>query len=577
MRVSANLEGLAADGAGLAAEQATPQPRACVSPAADPVSMSIAAQLSARGASLEALMMHSGLVRADGGAATQHTSFMLRETDAQNATMFTDGVLTAAVPAPLAGSAPPAVELPEIPAVVGPPVMPGEALSKALHEGGPGPNSLREFASHWRSRAAQLEELADGTEWAGVAIDNDWDDDGLQQAGANTRNHGDWLQQMAGNARHLANTADDYADHVQRALDETPTPQEFAETRAAWLTAWSDNLRANGMLSGQVSALAAAYAGKQAQATEAGHTYFAAATTTSGDMPKPPSPPPPIAKPAPDSDPGSGSPTPDNRSKDDAAQLIPRRDGAGTDNPTPGTGAPPNPDGLLGGPIAPAQDPGALPLSAPAPAVDANAAGQAANIAGTIVGAGLGTLSQLAHGLMPSPATGIAGAPLSALSGLSGLPGMGSPSIPETGMPSDPGLGSPESDSGPGAGDPFDSTSPAVGTPDGTSPGGAAPMAPVGNPSPASAVGPVAGTPSGPSAPAGATPGPGVGGMGMYPPIMPQQGGQGTERNKDLYPDKRVVLRPVPNTEPVFGELEKQRRPRKRAAQEEGDSGAGKD
>ena len=65
--------------------------------------------------------------------------------------------------------------------------------------------------------------------------------------------------------------------------------------------------------------------------------------------------------------------------------------------------------------------------------------------------------------------------------------------------------------------------------------------------------------------------------MGMYPPIMPQQGGQGTERNKDLYPDKRVVLRPVPNTEPVFGELEKQRRPRKRAAQEEGDSGAGID
>ena len=181
MRVSANLEGLVADGAGLAAEQATPQPRACVSPAADPVSMSIAAQLSARGASLEALMMHSGLVRADGGAATQHTSFMLRETDAQNATMFTDGVLTDAVPAPLAGSAPPAVELPEIPAVVGPPVMPGEALSKALHEGGPGPNSLREFASHWRSRAAQLEELADGTEWAGVAIDNDWDDEGCSR------------------------------------------------------------------------------------------------------------------------------------------------------------------------------------------------------------------------------------------------------------------------------------------------------------------------------------------------------------------------------------------------------------
>jgi hypothetical protein len=61
--------------------------------------------------------------------------------------------------------------------------------------------------------------------------------------------------------------------------------------------------------------------------------------------------------------------------------------------------------------------------------------------------------------------------------------------------------------------------------------------------------------------------------MGMYPPMMGGRGGanEGSERSKELYPDKRVVLRPVANTEPVFGELERQRRPRgKRAAQEEG-------
>jgi len=43
-----------------------------------------------------------------------------------------------------------------------------------------------------------------------------------------------------------------------------------------------------------------------------------------------------------------------------------------------------------------------------------------------------------------------------------------------------------------------------------------------------------------------------------------------------LYPDRRVVWRPVPNTEAVFGELQRERRPRgKRAAPEEATDQAG--
>ena len=586
MPISANPEGLAGDGAELAGEQTAPAPRARVPPGGDPVSASVAAQLAAHGASIEALIQHSGLLRVDGGVATQRTAVDFVDTDTQNASMIAGAGLTDAVSTPMRGCAPSVPALPQVPAMTAPPLLPGEALSKAMHEGGPGPESLREFASHWRSRAAQLEDLADRTDRTGLAIDADWQDDGVQQAGANTRNHGDWLHEMAGNARQLATAADDYADHFQRALDETPTPQEFAETRRAWQRAWADNVRAHGMLSAQVGALAAQYADRQGQATEAGHTYFAAAATTGGDMPKPPRPAPPIVNPLDPTDarPSPGSPTNRSSRPDDetAQQLVPHRGGSGSDDPTPGTGAPANPEGSTGGPIGPAPDP-ALPAGVPAASpVEAGAAGQAANIAGTIVGAGIGTLSQLAHGVVPSsPAAGMASAPLSALAGLSGLPSMGSPSAPGGAMPempSDPGLGLPESDPGVGSDESFDGTSPAVGGGGGGA-GGGVPMSPVGNPSPASAVGPVVGQPSMPSAaPAATAPVSGMGGMGMYPPMMAGQGTQNPDRNKDLFPDKRVVLRPVPNTEPVFGELEKQRRPRaKRAAQEEGNSSARQD
>lgn len=48
---------------------------------------------------------------------------------------------------------------------------------------------------------------------------------------------------------------------------------------------------------------------------------------------------------------------------------------------------------------------------------------------------------------------------------------------------------------------------------------------------------------------------------GMYPPMMGGMGGNNEpERDKDLFPDKRVVHRDHANTEPVFGELEQVRK-----------------
>ncbi len=61
---------------------------------------------------------------------------------------------------------------------------------------------------------------------------------------------------------------------------------------------------------------------------------------------------------------------------------------------------------------------------------------------------------------------------------------------------------------------------------------------------------------------------------GMYPPFM---GGTnpGGESERDKSRDRRVVMRPVPNTEPVFGELERKRSSGVRRRTQEEDNGEG--
>ena len=570
MDISVDPDGLAADGMRLASEQCAAVSSACVPPGLDPVSAAVAAQLSAHSAALTALIDHSGLLRADGGVVTAQTAAVFAQTDEANASMFTaagaDGPVVATTPPAAVPTEPSAPLLPAIPGMAAVPSLPGEALSRALHSG-PGPASLRDLAAAWRERASTLEEVAGQTEHVARSIDTHWED-GVQRAGANTADHAVWLRQMSAHALGLAGAADEAADQFDLAVATAPTPEEFARARRDYTQAWADNVRANGLLITQVSAAAARIAEKQAQATEAGAVYSAAAATTTADVSPPPRPAPPIASPGGD----GGVALPITRGADPTGEEPVYRDGGDALDPATGGDAP-DPAVGAGAPVQPVADPG-LP-SGPGAPTDPGAVGAVANIAGTIMGAGLGTASQLVPGVMPSGAGGLASAPLSALSGLSGIPGLGAPSSPqggesppenELGAGPEPGLG--ELDEG------LDATSPAGGGGSGGgSPGG--PLPSVGSPAPASAPGPVAGVSpvSGAAPMAGGSSG--VGGMGMYPPMLGGRGGDDPERRKDLFPDKRVVLRPVPNTEAVFGELETPRRPRsKRAAQEEGD-GAG--
>lgn len=83
-------------------------------------------------------------------------------------------------------------------------------------------------------------------------------------------------------------------------------------------------------------------------------------------------------------------------------------------------------------------------------------------------------------------------------------------------------------------------------------------------PSSSPAVGPPAGSSVSVGSPGAATPGGptmGGGGMGMMPPMMGGMGAKSDEGRKSE-DRRRVVERPIPNTEPVFGEVRRERRRR---------------
>jgi hypothetical protein len=548
----------------------------------DSVSGGVTAHLIAHSQAVSALLTHAGILRGQGGEVTRHTGTVLRATDEAGAETIASGGssgATTAAPSPAAVPIPEPV-VPPIPSLSEPEAAPGELWAVQIH-GGPGSSSWRAMATSLRSQAGDIDRLAADTRHSGSSINANWVDDG-QQAGANTVAHADWLTGMAEHTRQLADTADAAADHFDQAREATPRPEVFTELRARLQQARSENVAYGGLLSGRVATLEQQLADKEAEAVGAGNTYFAAAATTTGGTPTPPHPAPPIArgdgpKPKPEAGPKkpaepAGKPPKDTHGVDDGPATggeKPKTDGPGqspmTAADTADTAGPPPP--------APTPDePAASPASMPA--VDTTAPGTAANIAGTIVGAVVGAGSQLAGSGAGLPNASSLGAPLNALSGLSSLPGMGGggPSMPE--LPSDLGTGG-EPDLGLGD-EGFGDTSPADAGAGGSG-GGAPPvspaaptMAPSTGATPMAMPAATAGVPAGGGAPASG----GMGMGGMYPPMMGPRGGQNDERDKDRDPDKRVVVRPVPNSEPVFGELERKRRPR-RSTQQKGSADEG--
>jgi hypothetical protein len=565
MHVQVDTEGLRADGAGLSAT-ASPSggaPR-CAAAAADPVSVSVASTLTQWSNALWTLMEHAGRQREAGGMSLSATASHLGAIDDANAANIGNSLIgdasqtpLPAAPTPNADASIPVPTLPAMPDMPAPPPLTGEQVSAMVHAG-PGPDRLRAFAQQWRDTLApHIMSTADETRRYGHSVECNWDD-GDPAAARNVNEHADWLESaLHQHAMRLADSADQAATHVESVIQDTPRPEEFQDIHNRITVAEANYRASGGRNRGQLVALNGELGQMQASAAAGYQTYAAAApvTATGGAQPPPPAPPIVRGGPAQTMNPQINHPNPANHDGDRGQGDKHGKDVAGdTLEPSKADSGPPiGPSGTP--PVAAAQPPG----------LDPTTPGVAANIAGTIMGAGVGTASQLANSLH---GMGSGGSPLSALSGLSSIPGLGG--MPQTGMPQMPsgmGDGAPDGTPDLGAGPDFgsDGTTPAGG--DGGGGGGA----PVSSSSPAvsaapTGAGPVVRTPS-TGSPAPSTPSGGMGGPAMYPPMMGGPGHGNDEGNKSK-DKRRVVMRPVPNTEPVFGEVERKRSTR-RAKKEE--------
>ena len=553
MDLRVDPDGLRADAGALGASgrQSAPVP-ACQAAAGDAVSAHLADALSAWAHSLHLLLEHAGQQRVIGGMAVGGTAADLAGADDTNAAAI-GGIMDGSVPtaggapaAPSAGSFPevPAPSLPAIPTMATPPPMAPEQIAAQVHSG-PGPQGLRTFAAHIRSTlAASVVNDADAVRRTGTSVAQNWVD-GQQRAASNIAGHADWLESsLHPQVLALASAADAVATHTETLIQKTPRPEEFTDLSQRLHVALAHYNASGGANGAQVEALSAELTNKRASTMSAMQDFSTAAPPTIGGAAKPPPPAPPIVQ----------------------AQMLnphgPPKPGGEHDGPAEGHGhhgagddkaddSNPADHPPVGAPTAPANPTQAAPLAG---AADPNSAGMLANVAGMIMGAGTGAVGQVTHGL------GGGGSPLSALSSLSSLPGMGggmphmsTPEMPETGGGDS---GAPSDDAGDfGSG----GTSPAGGGGDGGG-GGGAPMS-----SSSPAVGPSVGSGLSVGSPATGGPsgaGPGGGGMGMMPPMMGGMGGKQDEGRKSE-DRRRVVERPTPNTEPVFGEVRRESRRRR--------------
>jgi len=308
MRVVVDPVGLGRDGAALSAPAGPTAVPPVAAPAADPVSQSIATALSARALSLSALLAHGEALRAVGDTALRGTAAAFVDTDSANAARIA-GNDSATMP----GSVPPAAhvpvpELPSLPALPAAPTMPGDAFTQLVHSG-PGGSPLREVGDLLRSHVvAALRDQADGVIAVAKSIDVDWQDDGLQRAGANTVRHGDWIHRVADDTEALAGACDDFADQLDQTRRATPAPEDFQLVRTNFAAA-----QAAGDPIGMARA-AADYSQLHSRALDAMLGYHGGAASTTAALDTPLSPAPSIA--------GTGSSPDDVISGDDGRGAV---------------------------------------------------------------------------------------------------------------------------------------------------------------------------------------------------------------------------------------------------------------
>jgi hypothetical protein len=279
LSIELDSPGLTSAAAQLAGIASAPSAATAQPPGLDMTSVSAVMQLNAAASALSALLVHGSQVREVGAQAVTNTAAFLTEQDATNAGAISNGS-SPGEPAP-----PPAIpniaspSVPTVPSVPGALVpLPGEQHAQALY-GGPGSSSLHQFASQWESTAAQLRDAAQTVTQAGHAMDASWND-GKQRAGANTRRHGEWVEQMAEHANKLADHARTVAGDFDTAKNSTPSPHEFEQAKQELHAALARFQSSRGANAAEVQQKSQQLAQMQTQATAAATNYHSAVTTS---------------------------------------------------------------------------------------------------------------------------------------------------------------------------------------------------------------------------------------------------------------------------------------------------------
>jgi hypothetical protein len=281
MVVEVNPEGLTSAATQLSGTSQAYSPAVAVPPGADLTSVSAVGRLNAASAGLAARLNHASVLRELGGQAVANTASTLARQDETNAQTITTGAPAGGLAGGLMSvphvPAPTVPDLPQIPAALAP--LPGEAHAQALY-GGPGSTSVYQFAEQWSRGADQLSQLADTLTTTVQSINENWDH-GQQQAGANTLRHGSWAAAMSQQAHTLAGYARTVAEGFDTAKANTPSPQEFAHTRAQLQDAMQRFAASKGANAAEVQQLTQRYASQQAEATDAVTGYHGRVTGAS--------------------------------------------------------------------------------------------------------------------------------------------------------------------------------------------------------------------------------------------------------------------------------------------------------
>jgi hypothetical protein len=340
-----------------------------------------------------------------------------------------------------------------------------------------------------------------------------------------------WADAMASYSATLAQAAQEHGARFDRTQHDTPRTQRFTDTRTALTRAQMLNMQTGGMASGLVAQYADHLQQLDSTATAAGTSYYLT------ELPEAPPPPPPVTDIVRDGTTGKN---------DDSGQHgDEKRDGIGhardTTHDGAAEGAVASPDALDGGaePVPGVDDMGANPGQQLVP--------MAAMLAGAVGGA-LGAVTsvpqQVGQQIMGAAQQIMQGA-TSSMKRPDDL-GLGAGPLSDAG-PSDIGAGGLGGGGGGGGG-----TEPA-GLDTSLPPGGgalAAASAPSGGPPP------VLGSSGALNTSSSVAPASAGTGMGMMPP--PMMGGMGGGASRTLTPpDKTVVMPPIPNGEPVKGEIER--------------------